>query len=72
MKKLKIGDTVRWKGDFGMASSKDAIVQAITKITSGKDGNEVESVLWEKFVDRKYIVDLDNDHWAWASQIKKK
>ena len=73
--KLNIGDTVRWKGDFGTAAAKDAVVEGISKgaYNGDKDGDEIDEVAWNKLHDsRRYTVSLDNGHWAWASQIKRK
>ena len=72
---LKIGDTVRWKGGFGTAAAKDAVVKGISKgaFSGDKDGEEIGEVAWNKLHDsRRYIVSLDNGHWAWASQISRK
>lgn len=71
---LKIGDTVRWRGNFGTASPKDAVVKGINKgeYNGDKDGESINEVPWNKFGDRRYLVDLDNGSWAWANQIKRK
>tara|TARA_R110000868_G_scaffold411024_1_gene701378 strand:+ start:1943 stop:2173 length:231 start_codon:yes stop_codon:yes gene_type:complete len=71
---LKLGDTVSWKGCFGMSDAKDAVVKNICKsaYSGDKHGREVGEVLWTDFVGRDYLVDLDNGNWAWASQISRK
>ena len=72
---LKIGDTVRWRGSFGMDAAKDAVVVGICKgaYNGDKDGAEIDEVAWNKLHDsRLYLVNLENGHWAWASQISRK
>jgi len=70
-KVLKIGDTVLWRGGFGSEPAKPAVVEGI-EITGGhKYGDAVDEVPWSEVYDRNVTVDLDNDHWAYASQIKR-
>ena len=70
-KVLKIGDKVWWRGGFGSEPAKLAVVEGI-EITGGhKYGDSVEEVPWSEVYDRNVTVDLDNDHWAYADQIKR-
>ena len=70
-KVLKIGDKVWWHGGFGSEPAKLAVVEGI-EITGGyKYGEPVDEVPWSEVYDRNVTVDLDNDHWAYASQIKR-
>ena len=72
---LKVGDTVRWKGSFGMDAAKDAVVEDIYKgaFSGDKYGESIDEVAWNKLHDsRRYLVSLENGHWAWASQISRK
>ena len=72
MSKLKIGDVVSWKGGFGLDAPKNAVVESI-EITNGyKYGEEVDEVPWKEVYGRNVVVNLNNDHWAYGSQISKK
>jgi hypothetical protein len=69
---LKIGDKVWWRGGFGSEPAKLATIEEI-EITNGyKYGDQVDEVSWKQVYDRNVVVTFsDNDHWAYASQIKK-
>lgn len=69
---LKIGDKVWWRGGFGSEPAKLATVEEI-EITNGyKYGDQVDEVSWKQVYDRNVVVSFsDNNHWAYASQIKK-
>lgn len=67
--KIKIGDTVNWRGGFGMYPAEPAVVKRIEITHGAKNGTKVDEMLWEDFVGREAVVDLDNGHWAYASQI---
>ena len=69
MSKLKIGDEVIWRGSWGKDAPKRAKVEAIEITGGGKYGTPVDEVEWSKVRDRNITVDLDNGHWAYASQI---
>jgi hypothetical protein len=71
MAKLKVGDTVLWRGGFGSDAPKKAVVEGIEITNGGKYGDAVDEVEWSKVRDRNVTVDLDNDHWAYAYQIKR-
>ena len=69
---LKTGDTVIWRGAWGIDEPKEAKVKEITlcEAEGVKHGRLVSEVLWDKVTSgRKIIVDLDNGHWAWGFQI---
>jgi len=69
---LKIGDIVWWKGGFGMDSPKKATVDSIEITGGGKYGEEVDVVDWKEVYGRNVVVGFsDNDHWAYAEQIKR-
>lgn len=70
-KMLKIGDEVMWRGDFGMASPKRVKVIGIEITNGGKYGDPVDEVPWSKVTGRNVTVDLDNDKWAYAEQIRR-
>ena len=69
---LKIGDKVWWRGGFGGDSAKIATIEEI-EITGGyKYGDQVDEVDWDEVYDRNVVVSFsDNDHWAYAEQIKR-
>ena len=68
---LKIGDKVWWRGGFGSEPAKLATVEEIEITNGDKYGAEVDEVKWALVYDRNVVVSLDNDHWAYAGQIKK-
>ena len=70
-KTLKIGDQVFWRGGFGSESVRIATVIGIEVTNGEKYGDDVEEVLWDEVYGRNVTVDLDNDHWAYADQIKR-
>jgi hypothetical protein len=69
--KLKIGDTVQWRGSWGEDAPVPAKVTAmeITKNPREKSGEAVNEVDWDIVNENRVIVDLDNGHWAYGSQI---
>ena len=71
MSKLKIGDKVNWRGDFGMAEPREAIVEGIDLTKGGKYGDPVNEIEWSQVYDRNVVVTLDNGHWAYADQISE-
>ena len=71
MSTLKIGDKVWWRGGFGGDPVKIATVESIEITRGGKYGDAVDEVPWSEVYDRNVTVDLDNDHWAYAEQIKR-
>ena len=75
MSKLKVGDKVWWRADFGSARPRVATVAGIEITRGGKYGDSVEEVDWEEVYDRNVTVDIDTDedeaYWAYGSQIKR-
>jgi hypothetical protein len=72
MSKLKIGDKVIWRGAWGTEPPKEAIVESIQLCAVGsKYGKTVQSVDWKtvRGGNRGIIVDLDNGHWAYGTQL---
>ena len=72
MSTLKIGDEVIWRGSWGKDAPQLAKVEEIEITKGGKYGNPVDEVEWSEVYERNLVVTLDNGHWAYASQIKKK
>ncbi len=73
MEWLKVGDTVRWKGSWGSDPEELAKVIGIEVCPIGtKYGKEVNKVLWGTLDKKNIVVTLDNDHFAYGYQIKKR
>jgi hypothetical protein len=72
MAKLKVGDTVMWKGSFGMDPAKKVTIESIEINThGGKEGDSVEECDWNKVTRDNCVVNLSNDHWAYGNQISR-
>lgn len=74
MSELRIGQTVIWRGAWGTAEPKEAVVTYIQKneFNGSKGGNSVVSIPWNEVTERNVLVVLDNGFWAWGSQISEK
>jgi hypothetical protein len=72
MSNLRVGDSVLWRGGWGNDPEKSVRVKAIqvNESNGSKYGEDTQSVGWADVVERKVLVDLDNEHWAWADQIR--
>lgn len=69
---LKVGDTVSWRGAWGIDPAKEAIIETIDVNCKGsKSGTEVESVEWNEVTRKNVVISLDNGHWAYGDQIKE-
>lgn len=68
--KLKVGDTVMWRGAWGMDPAKPAVVEEIERTEQPRskyDGVSVSEIDWK---DKHYaLVTLDNGHWAYGEQL---
>ena len=71
MEPLKVGDTVLWRGSWGQDRPKKAVVVGmdVTEYPREKYGYSVEEVGWEVVRENRVLLDLDNGHWAYGSQI---
>jgi hypothetical protein len=72
MEKLKLGDKIIWRGEWGKGPP---IVRTVASLFydpngQGKNGHEVPDVEWNKMIDRSVVVDMDNGHWAYGFQCK--
>ena len=69
--KLKVGDKVNWRGAWGSEPSKVATVTGMQKCPNGsKYGKDINSADWNVVKSgRTIVVDLDNGHWAYGSQL---
>lgn len=63
---LKVGDTVNWKGRFGTAP-------AVKVVVSGMElcDEPLTEINWDEVNSRQLVVDLDNNRWAYGTQISK-
>lgn len=71
MSVLKVGDTVTWRGSWGSDRPKKAKVESIEVDCDGKYGDEVDELAWSKVKNRDVVINLDNGHWAYGTQISK-
>ena len=69
--KLRVGDTVSWRGGWGKDKPQNVKVTDIKRDCVGKSGTEVENIPWRLVMDRTVIVGLDNSHWAYGDQISQ-
>jgi hypothetical protein len=70
MRKLRVGDKVRWRGNWGTGGSMVVEVVSIEHVESGeKFGENVEEIDWDKVAD-EIVVTLDNGHWAYGYQLR--
>lgn len=69
MKKIKTGDVINWRGAWGSAISKKAVITAIELCDApgSKYGSPVNEIT-ETDKDRG-VFTLDNGHWAYGHQI---
>lgn len=66
---LKIGDTVTWRGGFGLDAPVQAEVTGI--VLGGKHGHPVAEVPWRRVHGRSIVLDLDKvNSWAYGYQIE--
>lgn len=72
MKTIKIGDTVVWKGCFGLNAPLSAKVTGmeLTAFPRCKYGHKVKEVSLEAVKANLVVFSLDNGHWAYSEQIE--
>lgn len=69
MPKLKVGDSVAWRGRWGADPPKLVKVTDIERVAEGeKYGTPVEEMDWADVPGRS-VVTLDTGHWAYGSQL---
>lgn len=70
--KVKVGDTVKWRGGFGTDAPKDAQIEgmAVTDIPRDKYGVEVDEVDSSLIEQNRVVFVLNNGHWAYSEQIE--
>jgi len=70
MAKIKVGDTVLWRGGFGCDAPKPAKIVAMDKSEHAHDKNGGYSVAEADWNEVNYLtVTLDNNHWAYGTQL---
>ncbi len=73
MARVKVGQTVNWKGGFGTEPVKEAKITVMTLCAKGqKFGREVKSADWDTVLGKnkmQIIVELENGHWAYGNQL---
>lgn len=70
--KIKVGDTVMWRGGFGSCVPLPAIIDRMEVTTHPrcKYGKMVDEVAIELIEANRVLFTLDNGHWAYSEQIK--
>jgi hypothetical protein len=69
---LKVGDSVMWRGAWGTQPAKKVKITGIEICKEGdKCGRQVDEVSWDKVDSRRIVLDLDNGHWSYGTQISK-
>ena len=69
--KLKVDDTVNWRGGFGHdAPFRAKVLNIEINCHGGKYGDEVDECEWSEVTRENCIISLDNNHWAYGNQIK--
>jgi hypothetical protein len=69
---LNVGDTVNWKGSFGLSLAQPAKITGMEWCKVGsKEGRPIKHIDWDKANSRQLVVDLDNGHWAYGTQLSK-
>lgn len=66
---LRVGDKVEWRGGWGREAPTLVTVShiEITDACGSKYGLDTDEVSWDSA--GRIVVDLDNGHWAYGSQI---
>lgn len=68
--KLKVGDTVLWRGGWGRDVAKEAVVKAISiNCNGGKEGDLVPAIDWYLVHKEGFVVVDVNTNWAYGYQI---
>lgn len=72
---VRVGDTVLWKGCFGMDAEREVEVTGmeVTEYPRDKGGfqaNEVREVPWSLVLENKVIFTLSTGNWAYSEQIR--
>lgn len=66
---LHVGDTVLWRGGWGLDAPREAVVTHIETHEVGGYGYPADQVPWSEV--RGCVVDLDNGKWAYGDQLER-
>jgi hypothetical protein len=70
MDKIKIGDTVNWRGCWGFDDPKPAEIKQIELCTErSKEGTPVPEI--DTHLKNSCVFTFTNNHWAYGKQIEK-
>ena len=71
MKLIHIGDTISYRGSFGMAAPSRVKVTGLTLTKEPRDkyGVDVHKVSLDEIRANRGCFDLDNGHWAYSEQV---
>ena len=69
--KIKIGDTVTYRGGFGTQLPKTAVVEdlEVTDVPRCKEGEQVDEVDESLVKENRVLFTLDDGHWCYSEQI---
>ena len=69
---VRIGDTVSWRGGFGMDPARPARVVGITVTEEprSKYGATAQEAPWSLVRANRVLFDLDTGNWAYGEQIQ--
>lgn len=72
MNKIKLGDTVSYRGSFGSGPIKSATVEGltITQYPREKYGKPVVEVNIDDVKANKVVFDFSDGHWCYSDQVK--
>ena len=68
MSRIKIGDTVKWRGAWGTEPAKDAVIVDIQICAKGrKEGRSVKSIA--ATTKDRCVFNFSNFHWAYGTHV---
>jgi len=72
MKKIKVGDSVRWRGAFGMNAPRVVRVESmeLTDQPRSKYGDFVDEATEEEVKANRVVFSLSSGNWAYSDQIE--
>ena len=69
---IKIGDTIRYRGGFGLDRPSEAIITGLTVTDYPRDkyGAEVPVVTRNQVLENRVVFSLSNNHWCYSEQVE--
>jgi len=69
---IKIGDTIRYRGGFGLDPSSEAIITGLTVTVYPRDkyGDDVSEVTRNQVLENRVVFSLSNSHWCYSEQVE--